>query len=203
MSYIEDIYIIIQEKPMGSAFVASDFLDVCDYEVARKSLARLEKQNKIRRVMRGIYDRPQYSLILQEISEPDPHQIALAVARNFNWSIAPCGDTALNMLGLSTQVTGRCTYISSGPYKKYTINKITIEFLHRTSREIEGMSYMTAMVIQALKTIGKDSIDSKIVSSIGKRLSSKEKDALLSEGKQATIWMYPYIRQICEVERIV
>ena len=35
----------------------------------------------------------------------DPDAVAKALARSYYWTIAPCGNTALNLLGLSAQVT--------------------------------------------------------------------------------------------------
>ena len=47
--------------------------------------------------------------------------MAKAIARNYNWTIAPTGDAALNLLGISTQVPSKWEYVSSGPYKEYNI----------------------------------------------------------------------------------
>ena len=51
-----------------------------------------------------------------------------ALARSYHWTIAPCGNTALNLLGLSTQVTVVWSYISDGPYKTYELNSTKLEF---------------------------------------------------------------------------
>ena len=42
-----------------------------------------------------------------------------ALAHSYHWTIAPCGNTALNLLGLSTQVTAIWSYISDEHYKTY------------------------------------------------------------------------------------
>ena len=42
-----------------------------------------------------------------------------ALAHSYHCTIAPCGNTALNLLGLSTQVTAVWSYISDEPYKTY------------------------------------------------------------------------------------
>ena len=65
------------------------------------------------------------------------------------------------MLGLSTQVTAVWSYISDGPYKTYEWDKTKIEFKHRTNKEVTGLSPMTILVIQALKTLGKEHVDEK------------------------------------------
>ncbi len=77
--------------------------------------------------MRGVYDKPAYSNLLQEVAAPDPEQIAEALARSYNWTIAPSGNTALNLLGLSTQVPANWVFISSGPYKKYEFGSVKLE----------------------------------------------------------------------------
>ena len=51
-----------------------------------------------------------------------------ALARSYHWTIAPCGNTALNLLGLSTQVTAVWSYISDGPYETYELNSTKLEF---------------------------------------------------------------------------
>ena len=174
----------IHSHPTGSAFVASDFTDLMDYETAKKSLSRLE----------------QYSELLQEYAAPRPDAIASALARNHSWTIAPCGDTALNQLGLSTQVTANWSYISSGPYKSYSFDRVELEFLHRADKEIAGKSPKTIMVIQALKTLGEDKADSTIIAKLAHQLTDAEKAALLKEGQQTTAWIYSIIKRICKGE---
>src|SRR5664280_1762214 len=88
----------------GDVFITSDFLDIADTQTVNKALSRLTEDNKIRRILRGLYDCPRYSELLQECTSPRMEAVAKAIARNFGWTIVPCGDTALNMLGLSTQV---------------------------------------------------------------------------------------------------
>lgn len=191
----------IHSHPAGSAFVASDFTDLMDYETAKKSLLRLEQSGHIRRVLRGVYDRPQYSELLQEYAAPKPDAIASAIARNHNWTISPCGNTVLNLLGLSTQVTANWSYISSGPYKNYAFDRVELEFLHRANKDISGKSSKTIMIIQALKTLGEEKVSHEIIAKLAHQLTGKEKAALLKESQQTTAWIYSIIKQICQGEQ--
>ena len=125
----------------------------------------------------------------------------MLLQRCYHWTIAPCGDTALNKLGLSTQVTAVWSYISDGPYKTYEWDKTKIEFKHRTNKEITGLSPTTILVIQALKTLGKENTDSKVIRILSHRLNTEEKAALLREGSEATDWVYNVIREICKGEK--
>ena len=106
------------------------------------------------------------------------------------------------MLGLSTQVTAVWSYISDGPYKTYEWNSTKIEFKHRTNKEITGLSYMTALVIQALKTLGKANVTADIIKTLSSKLSDADKTALLKEGSESTDWVYDTIRQICGGEQL-
>ena len=85
----------------GSIFIANDFLEIAEYETVRRALNRLADDGKISKILRGIYYSPRFSEFLQEYESPSPHQTAMAIARKFNWNIAPSGLIALNMLGLS------------------------------------------------------------------------------------------------------
>lgn len=198
--YSDTIYENIAQAGSEAVFIATDFLDIADYETARKSLNRLNSYGKIQKICRGVYYNPRYSELLGEYEAPSPHNVALALARKFNWTIAPSGNTALNQLGLSTQVTAHWTYISDGPYVKYSFGNVELEFKHRNNKEISGMSYKTAMVIQAIKAIGKDSISDEIIEKLKKVLTTEEKEKILIEARQTTAWVYTVLKKICEVK---
>lgn len=189
----------IEKLPYSSAFVVSDFTDITEYENAKKCLLRLEKSNVIRRVIRGVYDKPYFSTLLNEYSAPNIEEIAKAIARNYNWQISPNGSTALNLLGLSTQVTNSYEYYSSGPYKSYEIGKITVKFSHKSSKEIINLSYKSSLVVQAIKSLGTN-IDNNSVEMIGNHLSDKEKITLIKETSGVTKWIYEIIKIICSKE---
>lgn len=190
----------IDEAPFGSAFVTSDFTDLAEYETAKKTIARLEKKGTIRRVLRGVYDKPKFSSLLNEYAAPHPDQIAHAIARNYNWIISESGNTALNQLGLSTQVPADWSYISSGPYKKYTFNNITLTFSHRSDSQLTGMSENTLLMIQALKAIGQDNVSDTDIKMIRKRFSSEDYQIILLESRYTISWIYEVIKDICKQE---
>jgi len=191
----------IQERigcvPEGTIFVSSDFADIADTETIRRNLNRLTQTGTLRRILKGVYEKPKYSKLLDEYVAADPDAVAKALARSYHWTIAPCGNTALNLLGLSTQVTAVWSYISDGPYKTYEWNSTKLEFKHRTNKEITGLSYMTSLVIQALKTLGKSNVTPEIIQVLSEKLTADDKKACLKEATESTDWVYDTIRQIC------
>lgn len=195
--YITEIKKIIMSSKGGSVFVASDFTDIASKKTASMGLLRLEEDGLIKRVLRGVYFKPEYNEFLAEYVAPNPDDVANALARNFGWSVVPCGDTALNMLGLSNQVTAVWSYVSDGPYNEYSYDKTSIKFKHTTNKEISKLSYKTALLVQALKTLGKENIDEITLNKLSESLTEKEKKKMLAEAKTATSWIYEYIKLIC------
>lgn len=187
----------IDELGNDAVFIANDFLDIAEYETVRKALNRLTDEKKIKKILRGVYYCPRFSELLQEDEAPSPHQVAMAIARKFNWNIAPSGTTSLNMLGLSTHVSAKWSYISDGTYNSFEIGNIIIEFKHRNNREITGMSYKTALIIQGIKAIGRRNVDNTVIEKIRALLTKSEQQKVLSEAKSTTVWVYQIIRKIC------
>ena len=187
----------IRQSEYGTVYVAVDFVDISDKTNINAYLARLAEEGLIRRVMRGVYYKAEYNEMLGEYVTPTVDNVAQALARNFGWTIVPCGDAALNILGLSTQVPATYVYVSDGTYKEYTFHNITIQFKRTTNREVSKLSYKTALVIQALKALGKDQIDDVVIHQLRNILTAEEKTTMLLEAKTATAWIYDYIKQIC------
>ena len=197
-SYAGQIKQRIENSPSGTIFINSDFADIAETETIRRNLNRITQTGILRRILNGIYEKPKYSKFLQEYVAADPDKVAKAIARSYHWTIAPCGDVALNLLGLSTQVTAVWSYISDGPYRKYEWNNACIEFKHRTNKEISGLSYTTILLVQALKTLGKERVSGEVIAILSDRLTSEEKSTALKEAAESTDWVYNIIKKICE-----
>ncbi|MDD2286784.1 MAG: DUF6088 family protein [Paludibacter sp.] len=196
---LEQVKNRIQNTEDGSVFIPSDFFDIAEAVKINVCLDRLEETGELQRVMRGIYVKPRYSTLLNKNIPPRSDDIAKAIARNYGWTIIPCGDTALNMLGLSTQIPATWIYISDGPYKIYEVDGITLKFKHTDNKnEITNISYKTALVVQALKALGKSNVTDKEIRSIAKLLTENEKAQMLAEAKRVTAWVYDLIRKICK-----
>ncbi|NLL96230.1 MAG: hypothetical protein GX227_03845 [Clostridiaceae bacterium] len=196
---LEQVKARIQSAKDGSVFIPSDFFDIAEAVKINMCLNRLEETGELQRVMRGIYAKPRYSVLLNKNVPPRSDDIAKAIARNYGWTIVPCGDTALNMLGLSTQVPAVWLYISDGPYKTYKTDGMTLKFKHTDNKnEITNISYKTALVVQALKALGKVNVTDKELQIISKLLSDEEKAQMLMEAKRVTAWVYELIRKICK-----
>ncbi len=197
-SYTEKISNKINSFDSHKVFFANDFLDIASNATVRQILKRLADEDKIKRVIDGFYYNPKYSELIGEYEAVSIHELALAIARKYNWNIAPYNSTALNLLGLSTQVPTHYKYISSGRYKEYKIGDTILEFKKVNPGEIANMSLKTATVIQAIKSLGKGNIDAQVIQKIRENLTEKEKTGLMNESKSVPAWIYEVIREICE-----
>ena len=197
-SYTEKISDKINSFESNKVFFANDFLDITSYETARKTLNRMVNERKIKRVIDGFYYNPSYSELIGEYEAVSIYELALAIARKYNWNIAPYNSTALNLLGLSTQVPTHYKYISSGRYKEYKIGDTVLEFKKVNPGEIANMSLKTATVIQAIKSLGKENITNEVIQKIRVNLTEKERTDLMNESKSVPAWIYEVIREICE-----
>ena len=196
--YTQSIINRTDEAEEGSVFVSSDFADIANTDTIRRSLNRMTQRGILRRVIEGVYEKPKYSQLLDEYVTADPDLVAKAIARNYHWTIAPSGLNALNLLGLSTQVPTVWTYVSDGPYRNFRWGNTQLKFKTRTNKEITGLSYTTTLVVQALKTLGKEGVTPEIVHRLRSRLSKSDKKVLLEEASESTDWVYDLIRQVCE-----
>jgi hypothetical protein len=199
MQSIEDkVLSRIYGKGRGWAFFQKDFSDIGSRSSLDIALYRLVDKGTIRRVIRGLYDYPRFSDLLNEPLSPDPDQVARALARKFGWRIQPSGPAAMNIVGLSTQVPGRITYLSDGPDKSYKLGKTTLAFETTALKESGFKLPQSALVVQSLKSLGQNRVtDDGVISKIRKWLKPELRPKVLKDTRSASDWVYQAIKKIC------
>jgi hypothetical protein len=187
----------IRRDPKNSIYMLSDFRDFGSYPAVKKALSRLTEEGKLFRVRRGIYKSPYYSSFLRKQVAASPLDIAKKIAEKNRWTIAPSGNTALNLLGLSTQVPAGYYFVSSGPYKEVELDSGTkLYFKHISLKEIAGVSPRSSLVIEAIKILGKGRIDDPTRDRIRSLLSDIDKERLARESKTTRVWVADAIEKI-------
>lgn len=180
----------------GSVFTPKDFLDLASHATVRQWLSRRAESGEIRRLRRGVYERPEHSRLLDGPANPDPDAVARAIARAHGWTIVPAGDTALNLLGLSAQVPAQWQYFSDGPTREFAWSGGTIRFRRRANKESSALSPRTALLVQALKALGRERVDDAALARLGAAFGRRELDQALREARYATAWVYEVIRRL-------
>lgn len=199
MKLYNKVFYFISGHGRGWAFSPRDLLSKFTRQETDSVLSDLTKEGRIRRVARGIYDYPKYSKLLKKDLSPDIEQIARAYARKFNWRIEVSGDTALNLLDLSTQIPGNYLYYSDGPSKTYELTDgAKIEFKKSALKNI-GFKYKeSSLLVQALKTLGKENINDKVIEKIKTQIDDSMYEKILKDTKSSTVWIYETIKEICK-----
>jgi hypothetical protein len=184
----------------GVLFVPSDFADLAGPDAVSQALSRMARKGELTRAVRGVYAKPRVSALLGEEVPPSPDEVAHAIARSNRWVIAPAGDTALNQLGLDTQVPAVHEYVSSGPYKSCRYGRSRIEMRHRANRDLLECSPLTCLITQALKALGKNAADEGLARRIAGRLTDDEVETYLRETQGSTAWVHEFAKRMREAK---
>lgn len=199
MKLYDSVFYFISGHGRGWSFSSNDLIKKFERQQIDNVLSDLVKAKKIRRVSRGIYDYPKYSELLQKELSPDIEQVARAIGRKFNWRIEVSGQSALNILNLSTQIQAKYIYLSDGPNKSYKLfNDVEIEFKKSVLKDI-GFKYKeSSLIVQALKSLGKEHISDEIIEKIKEQIEPKMYEKILKDTQSTTVWVYEIIKQICK-----
>jgi hypothetical protein len=182
----------------GKPFSAKDFLDIASRGTIDMTLSGLARDGTIRRIRRGLFDKPKVSLSLGGKLSPDIDEAARAIARTEKWKIVPDGAWAANLLGLSTQVPSKIVYMTDGPNNEVPIGRRSIYFKHAGPKAMTGLEGKFALVVQALRYLGKDGVGAPEIQKLRAALTPAERRKLLKETRFGVGWIYEVAKRIAE-----
>jgi hypothetical protein len=188
----------IERLGKGKAFSAKDFLDIASRGTTDMTLTALARQGTIRRVRRGLYDVPKINPALGGELTPDIDEAARAIARRQRWKIVPDGAWAANLLGLSTQVPAKIVYLTDGPNKEIPIGRRVIQLKHARPKTLAGLDGKSALVVQALRHLGKDRLESSELEKLRALLSPAERRKLMKDTRFSVEWIYEIAKRLSE-----
>ncbi len=178
----------------GWVFFKNDFADLGQSNAIDKALSRLTQSGTVRRVMRGLYDYPKFSELLQKELSVDVNQAAHALARKFGWKIQVSGNAALNILGLSTQIPTRYVYHSSGPSKTYDLDNVTLSFKKAKLKEMGIKDAQSALLVQALKALDKKTLSPQEQQKICDYFPKQQQTKIIRNTRYVTSWVHDLIK---------
>lgn len=188
----------IERLGEGKAFSAKDFLDIASRGTIDMALSGLARDGMIRRIRRGLYDMPKVNPSLGGKLSPDIDEAARAVARRQRWRIVPDGAWAANLLGLSTQVPSKIVYLTDGPNHEIAIGRRMIQFKHARPKAMAGLEGKIALVVQALRHLGKDKVGKPEIETLRAKLSPAERKRLVKDTRFGVDWIYEVANRIAE-----
>ena len=187
----------------GKLFTISDFEDLNNDNLVTRTLSRLQNEGIIVRVTTGIYINPKRTQF--GILYPAIDQIAQKIAERDKAQIMPTGDTALNVLGLSTQVPMNAVYITNGAKRKVKVGGRNIIFKNVIQKNFQFKGKLMPLIIIALKELGEKNITEEIKNKITKLISesnAEERATMFHDLYLSPVWikelLLPTIKTVTE-----
>jgi DNA-binding Xre family transcriptional regulator len=183
----------IKSMKRGSILFPSSFDDMGNVEVVKKSLLRLENKKFLVRLAHGIYLYPKQDKLLG-ILYPTIEEIAIAIAERDKARIIPTGITALNKLGLSTQIPMNIVFLTDAAPRSIVVGKRIIKFKRTSPKNLALKGEITSLIIQALKEIGKDNVTTEQLGKIKTHLKKQKQEIIEHDAKLAPVWISKIMR---------
>lgn len=127
-----------------------DFIDLGPRAAVDKALQRLVADGDIRRLDRGLYDRPKINSLTKKPSTPQTRAIIDAVARRDQARVVVDGMTAANDLGLTTAVPAQVTVLTDARLRPLQLGAQQIRFRQAAPSRLYWAGRPAMRVVQAL-----------------------------------------------------
>ena len=162
----------IKALPDDSVLFRSDYPEYHS-EFVGSTLAELAESGVLFKMAQGIYVKPRksrFGLVL-----PSIEKIVQAIAMRDNAEVLPSGTTALNALGLSTQIPMNYSYLTSGSERTIKLANRQVVLKRGVPKNFCYKTRLIALLTQALRALKQENVgDSEL--QIIRELINKETD---------------------------
>ena len=190
------------QSPFG-VWTPVDFIDLGTRDAVDQALHRLTRAGDIRRIARGLYDKPGLNSLTAKATSPDPRAIVDALARRDKYRMIVDGITAANDLGLSDAVPARIVVHTDARLKPLELGNLRIVFRLTAPSKLYWAGRPAMRVVQALHwlkdTLGSD--HTRILSRLAKVLADPAhgvaiRQDLLDGFSVMPAWMQSVVREL-------
>ena len=182
----------------GSVFTPASFAGWGSRAAIDKALQRLVAQGVLRRLSRGWYDKPRTDELLGPLW-PTVESVVKALVGREKSRVQPAGLYAANLLGLSEQVPARIVLLTDGTGRSVRIGPMQLLLKRTSPRNMRTAGRLGGLVIQALKSLGKQHITPEVLARLCERLPAPERAGLLEDAVLAPGWMQPILRELARM----
>jgi hypothetical protein len=134
----------------GEVWTPGDFAGLGTRAAVDKTLQRLTAAGDLRRIDRGLYDRPSKNALTGRPTVPDYGAVIRAVARRDQVRVVVDGMTAANDLGLTTAVPARIEVLADARLKPIKLGGQEISFKFAAPSRLYWAGRPAMRVVQAL-----------------------------------------------------
>ena len=185
----------VQRSARGTVFTPDTFAALGSRAAIDKALQRLVARGELRRLSRGLYDKPRRDELLG-ILWPSVDAVVKAVAGKDKLRTQPAGVYAANMLGLSDQVPAKVVLLTDGISRTVRAGPMKISFKRTTPRQMAAAGRLSGLVIQAFKSLGPEHITAERIKRLRKTVPAAARVKLLQDIVLAPAWMRPFLQQV-------
>jgi hypothetical protein len=140
----------ISQQKSGYVWTPADFIDLGSRDAVDKTLQRLVTSSQMRRVHRGLYDKPENNRFTGKVTPPDYQSVISAVSRQHKVKVLIDGMTAANDLGLTNAVPAKVIVHTDGRLQPIKIDNLAIQFRVTTPKKIYWADHPAMKIVQAL-----------------------------------------------------
>lgn len=140
----------IEKGAARGVWTPRDFLDLGARDAVDKTLQRLARAGSLRRVDRGLYDKPSFNSLTQKSNPPDPRQVIEAIARRYRIRVLVDGMTAANDLGLTNAVPAKIVVHTDARLKPVSLGQLGITFKPTAASKLYWAGRPAMRIVQAL-----------------------------------------------------
>ncbi|WP_035531806.1 DUF6088 family protein [Paraburkholderia sacchari] len=140
----------IEASDTGRVWVPADFSNLGSRDAVDKALQRLVAAGRLRRIDRGLYDRPKINSLTKKATAPDYRAVIDAIARRDQLRLMVDGMTAANDLGLTDAVPAMVTIHTDARRRSIQLDKLTIHFKLTAPSRLYWAGRPAMRVVQAL-----------------------------------------------------
>lgn len=185
----------LEESTEHSVFFLNDFAELGSVETIRKVLQQACMAGVISHLSHGIYIKPMKSRFGEV--PPSLDTIAQEIAERDHVKIMPTGNTAANIIGLSTQIPMSASYLTTGSSRTINIGNRRVKFRHAAPRNFAYKGSTIPLIVQALKDLGENNVNESTLSSLLRYMSkAKDSDTFSNDILLAPAWIQSAIRPI-------
>ena len=182
----------IEAMPEDSVLFRSDFPEYHS-EFVGETLAELTKEGVLVKLAQGIYAKPRMSRFGAVL--PSVEKIVQAIAVRDNAKVLPSGMTALNALGLSTQVPMNYTYLTTGSERTVKLTNRQVVLKRGVPKNFWYETRLIALLVQALKTLKQENVGQEELQTIRSLIEKEpDKEALAKDVDKMPAWMKRLIK---------
>jgi len=183
----------------------SDFADLGSRDAVDKAIQRLVATGDLRRIDRGLYDRPRANSLTRKPDVPDYRAVIDAIARRDQTRMLVDGMTAANDLGLSDAVPGRVVVHTDARLRALKLGNLAISFRPTSPSKLFWAGRPAMRLVQALHWLKPKFADSfehqRIQKRVTKLLSDPGQGADLRQDLKAGMsalpsWMQDFLRPL-------